>query len=163
MKRLTILISITISLTSCNKKEAPSDDSSSNTNSSQAGSSKQEEIANKIMNSMEEFTTAISKVSDTNTAKAAADKINTIGDRFSSYAEELKKLDPLGEKMRNEINRKMDARDAEMNKIMKSEVQQTIQFLNPDAQKVMEDAFQTFYEKMKVAESEFERHFEAGD
>ncbi|MDA7881791.1 hypothetical protein N9A94_05750 [Akkermansiaceae bacterium] len=160
MKQLTkfTALFITFALSSCNKDEHPHGDDVGTTKV-QTGSAKQEEIADKILNSMQEFSTAIAAVSDAKSAKTAAAKINEIGDRYSGYAEELMPLDPPAREVRESLHRKMKEKEAAMGTVMKGDFLTIIQGLTPDAQKVIQMAFQDFYDKRKAVEAELNRHF----
>ena len=160
MKRLSIIINLAVSLflSACDKN----DTADGNENSSglpQNDGARQEEIANKIMDSMGEFAKAVSAVSDTKTARSTATKINEIGDQFSSMAKELEPLEVATQEMRESIHQKMAAQEAEMKEVMNENFMKSVQSLNPEAQKIMGKAFQDFFEVMEQAEKEFERHF----
>ena len=109
MKQLSIItnLALFIFLSACDKNDTADSDGNSS-GSSHADGARQEEIANKIMDSMGEFAKAISAVSDTKTARSTATKINGIGDQFSSMAKELEPLEVATEEMRESIHQKMD-------------------------------------------------------
>jgi phage-related protein len=160
MKQLSIItnLALFIFLSACDKNDTADSDGNSS-GSSHADGARQEEIANKIMDSMGEFAKAISAVSDTKTARSTATKINGIGDQFSSMAKELEPLEVATEEMRESIHQKMAAREAEMKEVMNEKFMKSVQSLNPEAQKIMEKAFQDFFEVMEQAGKEFDRHF----
>ena len=160
MKRLSIITTLAISLflSACDKNHT-ADSNGNSSESSQNDGARQEEIANKIMDSMGEFAKAVSAVSDTKTARSTANKINKIGDRFSNMAKELEPLGVATQEMRESIHQKMAAREAEMKEVMNDKFMKSVQSLNPEAQKIMEKAFQDFFEVMEQAGKEFDRHF----
>ena len=160
MKRLTTITALAISLTlsSCEQKDTPNDNENPS-NASQNDGVKQEEIANKIMDSLQEFAKAVTAVSDTETAQSTATKITEIGDQFAAMADELKPLEIAPLELRKSIDQKMTAREAEMEKVMKEKFMTAVQSLNPEAQKIMEQSFKEFFGKMQEAGKEFDRHF----
>ena len=160
MKRLSIITSFAISLflSACDKNDT-ADSNGNLSGSSQNDGARQKEIATKIMDSMGEFAKAVSAVSDTKTARSSASKINEIGDRFSNIAKELEPLEVATQEMRESIHQKMAAREAEIKEVMSNKFMKSVQSLNPEAQKIMEKAFQDFFEVMEQAEKEFDRHF----
>jgi hypothetical protein len=111
------------------------------------------------MDSMEEFAKAVSAVSDTKTARSAATTINEIGDQFLSLAKELEPLGVATQEMRESIHQKMAAREAEMKEAVNGKFMKSVQSLNPEAQKIMEKAFQDFFEVRQQTRKEFDRHF----
>ena len=164
MKRLSIItnLAIAVFLSACDKSDTANRDGNSS-GSSQTGGARQEEIANKIMDSMREFAKAISAVSDTKTARSTATKINEIGEQFSSMAKELETLEVATQEMRESIHQKMAAREAEIEEVMNEKFMKSVQSLNPEAQKIMEKAFQDFFEVRQQTKKEFDRHFKVGD
>ncbi len=160
MKQLSIItnLALFIFLSACDKNDTADSDGNSS-GSSQTDGARQEEIANKIMDSMGEFAKAISAVSDTKTARSTATKINGIGDQFSSMAKELETLEVATQEMRESIHQKMAAREAEMKEVMNEKFMKSVQSLNPEAQKIMEKAFQDFFEVRQQTRKEFDRHF----
>ena len=160
MKRLSIITSFAISLflSACDKNDT-ADSNGNLSGSSQNDGARQEEIATKIMDSMGEFAKAVSAVSDTKTARSSASKINEIGERFSNIAKELEPLEVATQEMRESIHQKMAAREAEMKEVMNNKFMKSVQSLNPEAQKIMEKAFQDFFGVMEQAGEEFDRHY----
>ena len=161
MKLISIstAIAITLSITSCDTNKNSERTDSEFSKESQSSTLRQKEIANKVIDSMKEFTTLITKISDTKSASEAANRINQIGDEFSTYAEELNQLTPIGIESRQAIALKMKAREAEMEKALGKFFQQAVQSLTPDSRRLVEKSFKEFYEKMKVVGPEFDRHF----
>ena len=164
MKQLSIIthLAIFIFLSACDKNDT-ADSNGNSSGSSQTDGARQEEIANKIMDSMREFAKAISTVSDTKTARSTATKINEIGDQFSSMAKELETLEVAAQEIRESIHQKMAAREAEIEEVMNEKFMKSVQSLNPEAQKIMEKAFQDFFEVRKQTRKEFDRHFKVGN
>lgn len=156
---ITIALAIAFSSTSCDKDKKGEEVGNQTSVTAAPSISKHEELANKVMDSMKEFATTISSVSDLESANKAATKISEIGDRFSSIANELESLDPPTQDLKEAINAKMEARDAEMQKIMGPELQTTMQSLGPEAQQVLQEAFGDFFAKADSAGKELERHF----
>ena len=164
MKQLSIIthLAIFIFLSACDKNDT-ADSNGNSSGSSQTDGARQEEIANKTMDSMREFAKAISTVSDTKTARSTATKINEIGDQFSSMAKELETLEVAAQEIRESIHQKMAAREAEIEEVMNEKFMKSVQSLNPEAQKIMEKAFQDFFEVRKQTRKEFDRHFKVGN
>ncbi len=164
MKRLSLITNLAIALflSACDKNDSANSGGNSS-GSSQTGGARQEEIANKIIDSMGVFAKAVSAVSDTQTARSSATKINGIGEQFSSMAKELETLEVATEEMRESIHQKMAAREAEMRKAMNEKFMKSVQSLNPEAQKIMEKAFQDFFEVRQQTKKEFDRHFQVGN
>lgn len=160
MRRLSIItnFAIFLFLSACDSNDTANSNGNSS-GSSQNDGARQEEIANKILDSMGEFAKAVSAVSDTKTARSTATKINEIGDRFSNIATELKLLEVATKETRESIHQKMTAREAEMKEVVNGKFMKSVQSLNPEAQKIMEKAFQDFFEGMEQAGKEFDRHF----
>ena len=160
MRRLSIItnFAIFLFLSACDSNDTANSNGNSS-GSSQNDGARQEEIANKILDSMGEFAKAVSAVSDTKTARSTATKINEIGDRFSNIATELKLLEVATKETRESIHQKMTAREAEMKEVVNGKFMKSVQSLNPEAQKIMEKAFQDFFEVMEQAGKEFDRHF----
>jgi serine/threonine protein kinase len=129
----------------------------------QPAQSKHEVIANRIMDSMQEFAKAASSATDLDSANEAAKKINEIGDRFTGLAEELKKMDPPSEEVKKAIDAKMESRNKELEKAIGEDLQKSMQALAPEAQQVMQAAFMEFFGKMSQVGPEFERHFKIGE
>ena len=165
MRRLTISTTIAIffTLISCDSNESSNGDGSTNPDNAQSGPSKQEEIADEIMGSMQEFAIAINNISDAKTSKEAAIKIKEIKERYLTYAEELKELDPLEKGSRMAIEKKMEAKKAQMKELFGAEFQQIVQSLRLEEQKLIDKSFREFFEMMESVKPEFERHFEAAD
>ena len=160
MKRLSIIthLAIALFLSACDKNDT-ADSNGNSSGSSQADGARQEEIANQIMDSMGEFAQAISVISDTKTARSTATKINEIGDQFSSMAKELEPLEVASQKMRESIHQKMAVREAEIEEVMNEKFMKSVQSLNPEAQKIIQKAFQDFFEVRQQTRKEFDRHF----
>jgi len=125
MKRLSIITNLALSLflSACDKNDN-ADSNGNSSGSSQNDGARQEEIANKIMDSMGEFAKAVSAVSDTKTAKSAATTINEIGDQFLNMAKELEALEVATQEMRESIHQKMAAREAEIERSGEREVRE---------------------------------------
>ena len=164
MKRLSLITNLAIALflSACDKNDTADSDGNSS-GSSQTDGARQKEIANKTMDSMREFAKAISTVSDTKTARSTATKINEIGDQFSSMAKEFETLEVTTQEMKESIHQKMAAREAEIEEVMNEKFMKSVQSLNPEAQKIMEKAFQDFFEVRKQKRKEFDRHFKVGN
>ena len=164
MKRLSIITNLALSLflSACDKNDN-ADSNGNSSGSSQNDGARQEEIANKIMDSMGEFAKAVSAISDTKTAKSAATTINEIGDQFLNMAKELEALEVATQEMRESIHQKMAAREAEMKEAVNEKFMKSVQSLNPEAQKIMEKAFQDFFEVRQQTKKEFDRHSKVGD
>lgn len=160
---LPILIALAFSIAACKKSESPAAAGEETIQPAQAAISKHEEIANKIMDAMQDFAKAASSATDQATATAAAAKITEIGDRFASLAEELKKMDPPSEELKKAIDARMNARNKEMEKAMGEDMQKSMQALAPEAQQIMQTAFMEFFGKVGKAGQEFGRHFNAED
>lgn len=160
MKRLAIItnLAIFLFLSACEKNDT-ADRNGNSSGSSQNDGARQKEIANNMMDSMGEFAKAVSAVSDTKTARSTATKINEIGDRFSNMAGELELLEVATLEMRESIHQKMAAREAQIKEVMDEKFMKSVQSLNPEAQKIMEEAFQDFFQVMEKAGEEFDRHF----
>lgn len=156
---LTIAAALALAITSCRKSETPATGGGETPPAAQPAISKHEEIANKVMDAMQEFAKAASSATDLNSANEAAKKIGEIGDRFTSLAEELKKMDPPSEELKKSIDAKMEARNKEMEKAMSEDLQKSMQALAPDAQQALQAAFMGFFGKMAQVGPEFERHF----
>jgi hypothetical protein len=156
---LPIAVALALAITSCRKSETPATGGGETPPAVQPAVSKHEEIANKVMDAMQDFGKAASSATDQATATAAAAKITEVGDRFASIAEELKKMDPPSEELKKAIEAKMEARNKEMEKAMGEDLQKSMQALAPEAQQVMQAAFMGFFGKMAQVGPEFERHF----
>jgi hypothetical protein len=157
--RLTIVVALALAITSCRKSETPATGGAEEAAAAPAAVSKHEEIANKLMDSMQEFAKAATSATDLESANEAAKKINEIGDRFTGLAEELKKMDPPSEEVKKAIDAKMEARNKEMEKAMSEDMQKSMASLPPDAQQALQGAFMGFFGKMSQVGPEFERHF----
>jgi len=160
MNRLSTIttLALALSFSSCDQNDS-SPGNEIQGGDSQYDGAKQEEIANQVMDAMTEYSKAISTVSDAKSAKSAAAKLKEIGRQFSTLAEELKPLAPPTEKVRASIHRKMDAREAEMEKVMREKFVLKLQSLSPEAQKTMEKSLEGFFEVMQQVGPEFDRHF----
>ena len=177
LRLLTASIALFSFATSCGKKEDPSPSTppaSPEPASADAppappapdsppAESKHESLANKIMESMHEFGSAVSEVADTETANKAAEKIGEIGDRFSQIADELKDLVPPPEELKEAINAKMEEKDAELQELMGGDLEAKLQSLGDESREVLQKAFGEFFGKMDAVGEEFERHFGVGD
>jgi len=159
---LSIALAFAFSVASCDKGDARNGDSG-NTENTKPAVSKHEELANYIMDSMKDVATTASAVSDLDSAKAAAMKIDNVGDQFVRIAEELKGLDPPDAKVKEAINKKMDERDAEMEKVIGEDLQKTMETLDAESQQVLQKAFGDYFGKMDAVGKEFERHFSVED
>ena len=158
---IPVALAVALTITSCDKNGKEAGEGDKPVTNATPSVSKHEELAGEIMNSMADFADAVSNVVDLESANEAATKIGTIGDRFSKIADQLKPLEPPAKAIKEAINEKMEARDAEMQKVMGEELQKTMQALSPEAQQVLQKAFEEFFEKMDSAGKEFERHFSA--
>ena len=78
-------------------------------------------------------------------------------------AKELETLEVATQEMRESIHQKMAAREAEIEEVMNEKFMKSVQSLNPEAQKIMEKAFQDFFEVRQQTKKEFDRHFKVGD
>jgi hypothetical protein len=152
-----------LSTNSCNKSDQEAEGENEPPVTVTPSISRQEEFANEIMDAMEDFAAAVSIVSDLDSANEAASKIGAIGDRFAQIANQLKPLDPAPMEIKEKINGKMEAREAEMQKAMGEEFQKTTQALNSETQQVLQKAFGEFFRKMDSAGKEFERHLSVQD
>ena len=155
---LPIIIAIAMFSTACNKS-SDSDEAKKEADS-QPAVSKHEEIANKIMDSMEEMANAARSVTDMESAKKASEKINAIADRFSGYAEELKAIDPPTEELKAKITKKMEERQEKMEQLMGEEFETHMEGLESEVRQVLEEAFGEFFGKMMENGKVFEKHFE---
>ena len=161
MKLLTIpiLTFFALTITSCDRNEKETASVDNPAGNANPVVSKHEELANQIMDSMKDFAMALSSVTDLETANEASIKIGMIGDRFIQIASELRPLDPPANEIKEAIKAKMEARDAEMHKLMGEDLQKIMQSLSPEARQVLQEAFEKFFGKMNTVEKEFERHF----
>ena len=157
---LPIAVAFVFSIASCKKNEPPA---AGKEVPAQPALSKHEVIANKIMDAMQEFGTAMASATDLHTANEAATKITEIGERFGVLAAELKKMEPPSEEVKKAIDAKMEARNKEMEKVMGEQLEKTMQALRPNAREVLQKALVGFFLKMGEAGQEFSRHFEVKD
>ncbi len=114
--------------------------------------------ANEIIENMTLLTDVIMHVSDLESAKQAAPRIEAIGDHFQAIAEKLKPLDPPTGQLKAALDERMIAENSVMQKAM-GELPGRFQQMGPEAAKVLQESLGKYFEKLDAAGKEFGRHF----
>lgn len=158
-----IIIAALASLAACDNRKPSSADRKSDSEVNKTSISQHEKLAGEIMDAMKELADTVMTITDLETAKSAATKIDQLGAQFDSIAAQLAPLPPPDERLRSMINARMEARDKEMQRVMGEELGKKMQEIGPEAAAVVQSAFGGFFQKMDKAGKEFERHFKPSE
>lgn len=148
-----------IAIPSCSESKSGGDDAASGGDSKGPALSKHEELADKTAGLMDDFVAAMTSVSDEETAKAAAEKLDKIGDDMVAVVEELKGLDEPAEELKKKLAEKMEAKEKEIEKAMNDDFGPKMEKLSEEAQGTLMEAFMKFGQTMEPLEEELDKHF----
>lgn len=147
--KFSVLAALSVLFVSCGPKDEAKEEA--------AKYETPKEIADAVLTNMESMMTAATTVTDTASAKAAAEEMEKLSNSMNALAEQLKTMDKPSEETKTEISADMEERVmAAMKNLTEPEI---VEAEAAEIEKIMTAAQEKFEESTKDAQQTFEDYF----